>query len=678
MEKIKETMTRGWDLVQRGAWPEAEQVFHDVLQIQPNNADALYLLGVSVFQLGKTFEALDHLTKAARLKPEAGFIHYHLGLVNRALGRSQEAIAEYHEAIRLQPDMPEAHNNLGVTLQSLGKVEEALACFRQAARAKLDYAEAHNNLGAAYQLLGRFTEAGACYSQAIRLNPTYREAINNRDALVNFQRTSGAAAGPVSPESHFNMGMAFQNQELYGEAMACYEEALASRPDYAEAHNSLGAALHRLGKTDEALASFQQAIRCRPTYAEAHNNLGIALQVKDRLDDAIASYRQAVRIKPDFPEAHNNLGEALHVRGETEEAFAAFEQAVRFRPDFAEAHANLGFLAEEKGNRSEALARFEKALQSKPDYPEAHMAKAFQLLQDGKFEQGWSEYEWRMRCKKFPTPPVPGPKPAWDGSPLGGRTILLRAEQGLGDALQFIRFAPLVHERGGKVILECQPPLIPLFRTCPGIERVLDPNQSLPEFDTHAMLLSVPGLLLTKLSSIPARVPYLTANLALVEHWRQKVAEFAGFKIGIVWQGSMDHAKDRLRSAPLSKFAPLAKIAGVHLLSLQVGPGRDQLTRLAEPFHVIDLAPPSFADLAAAIKNLDLVISVDTAPAHLAGALAMPVWVALSFAGEWRWLLDREDSPWYPTMRLFRQIQPGDWDEVFERIAAEVARITRK
>ncbi|HMF17604.1 MAG TPA: tetratricopeptide repeat-containing glycosyltransferase family protein, partial [Gemmataceae bacterium] len=514
--------------------------------------------------------------------------------------------------------------------------------------------------------------------QAIRLRPGYTEAANNRDALVNFLRSSNWSIGPVPADAYFNLGMAFQSQELFGEAIVCYEEALTARPDFPEAHNSLGAALHKLGATDAALASFQQAIRCRPNYAEAHNNLGIALQVKDRLDEAIASYRQAVHLKPDFPEAHNNLGEALHVQLKTEEAFAAFEQAVRFRPDFAEAHANLGFLAEEKGNRSEALARFEKALQSKPDYPEAHMAKAFQLLQDGKFEQGWSEYEWRMRCKKFPTPPVPGPKPAWDGSRLGGRTILLRAEQGLGDALQFIRFAPLVHERGGKVILECQPPLIPLFRTCPGIERVLDPGESLPEFDTHAMLLSVPGLLLTKLSTIPARVPYLTADPALVKRWRQKVSDFAGFKIGIVWQGSMDHAKDRLRSAPLSKFAPLAKVAGVHLLSLQVGPGRDQLIRLTEAFPVADLAPPTFADLAAAIKNLDLVISVDTAPAHLAGALAMPVWVALSFSGEWRWLLDREDSPWYPTMRLFRQKQPGDWDEVFERIATEVARLTRK
>jgi tetratricopeptide (TPR) repeat protein len=678
VETITETMARGWEHVQRGAWPEAEQVFHEVLQAKPNHADALYLLGVSTFRLGKTFEALDHLTKAAQFKPEAGFIHYHLGLVKRALGRAQEAIAEYQEAIRLQPDMAEAHNNLGVTLQSLGKVEEALAAFRQAARCKPDYAEAHNNLGAVYQLLGRPAEAVPCYSHAIRLKPSYTEAINNRAALVHYLHSSSGAAGPETAEAHFHRGMAFQNQELYGEATLCYEETLVSMPDYAEAHNSLGAALHKLGKTDEALASFQQAVRCRPTYAEAHNNLGIALQVKDRVDDAIASYRQAVHCKPDLAEAYNNLGEALHVQGKSEEAFAAFEQAVRSRPDYAEAHANLGFLLEEQGKQSEALARFEKALQCKPEYPEAHMARAFQLLLQGNFDQGWSEYEWRMRCKKFPTPAVPGPKPAWDGYPLGGRTILLRAEQGLGDALQFVRYAPLVHERGGKVIVECQAPLIPLFRTVPGIDRVLDEGESLPDFDVHAMLMSVPGLLLTKLSTIPAKVPYLSADPALVEHWRKEISKFSGFKIGIVWQGRTEHLKDRLRSVPLSKFASVARVPGVQLLGLQVGAGQEQIAALTDPFPVADLAPPTISDLAAAIKNVDLVIAVDTAPAHLAGALAMPVWVALSYGGEWRWLLCREDSPWYPTMRLFRQKRPGDWDEVFARIASEVVRLTRK
>jgi hypothetical protein len=267
----------------------------------------------------------------------------------------------------------------------------------------------------------------------------------------------------------------------------------------------------------------------------------------------------------------------------------------------------------------------------------------------------------------------PSQAPLWDGSPLEGRTILVRVEQGLGDTLQFIRYLPLVQRRGGRVILVCQPALVGLLTGSRGlgIERLLAQGDPLPEYDLHVSLLSLPGLLGTTLENVPADVPYLEAEPQPVEAWRQRLGSYRGFKIGIVWQGNPDHRMDRFRSTRLAQFAPLARVPGVHLFSLQKGPGAEQLAALTDRFPVTDLGSglDDFRDTAAVLKNLDLVVSVDTSVAHLAGALGIPVWVALHFPAEWRWLTGREDSPWYPTMRLFRQTSPGQWEDVFRRIA---------
>jgi hypothetical protein len=287
-------------------------------------------------------------------------------------------------------------------------------------------------------------------------------------------------------------------------------------------------------------------------------------------------------------------------------------------------------------------------------------------------EQGWTDYEWRFKCKRFGSLP-PFHAPLWDGSPLEGRTILIHAEGGLGDTLQFIRYAPLVHRRGGRVILVCQPPLVRLLSLSRGlgVERLLAQGDPLPEYDVHASLLSLPGLLGTTLESVPTDVPYLDAEPQLVESWRRRLGSYPGFKVGIAWQGNPKHCGDRFRSSPLVQFAPVARVPGVHLLSLQKGAGREQLPALQGRFPVTDLGSHlgDFLDTAAVMKSLDLVISVDTAIAHMAGALGIPVWVALPFAPDWRWLLDREDSPWYPTMRLLRQTRPSWWEDVFHRIA---------
>jgi Flp pilus assembly protein TadD len=578
-----------------------------------------------------------------------------LASVHLVHGQFDEAIAHFQQALRLRPDLLELYNDLGIAFAQQGKPEQAVASFEQALQLKPDYPEAHNNLGIVLAQQGQWTDAITHYRAALRLRPGYAEA-------------------------HNNLGIVLARQGRLGEAVAHYGEALRLWPDYAEAHNNLGLALADSGDCKAAVASYRQALRLRPNYGEAHYNLGLVLAKMARLDEAIASYRQALQFKPDYAEAYNNLGVALGNQDRLEESVASFRQALRLKPDYAEACYNAGTVLTSAGSLrlrerklQEAIAYYQQALLIKPDYAVAHKDLAMAWLRLGNFEQGWPEYEWRWKCPDVHCPTLAQPR--WDGGPLAGRTILLQAEQGLGDTLQFARYAPLVEQHGGKVLLTCQPALFRLLATCPGVDRLLTTGSPLPDFDVQAPLLSLPGIFRTDLATIPAQVPYLSADPELEHRWRRELELWPGFKIGIAWQGNPAHAQDRQRSLPLAHFEPLARLPGTQLFSLQVGPGAEQLQQIG--FPVIDLGsrfnPASFDDAAAAMMALDLVITVDSAIAHLAGALGLPVWVLLAYLPDWRWLLDREESPWYPTMRLFRQDEPGDWNGVVGRVVTVLA-----
>ncbi len=377
-------------------------------------------------------------------------------------------------------------------------------------------------------------------------------------------------------------------------------------------------------------------------------------------------------LRPGYTEAHYNLAGALQDQGKLEDAAASCRRALELKPNYAEAHHQLGNISLAQAKPQEAVASCSRAVELKPDSAEAHVTRAFAWLLTGDLEHGWPEYEWRWRLKVLPSRRILQPR--WDGQELAGKTILLDAEQGLGDTIQFIRYAALLAEKGVTVIVECPKPLVPLLRDCPGIDQVFAYGDDLPAFDVHVPLMSVPGILGTTLATIPANVPYLCARLALVEQWPDRLNQLRGFKIGINWQGSAKQRDDRFRSIPLRDFGPLAALPGVHLISLQHGFGTEQLTQVRDLFVVTDLgrdlhreATP-FLDVSAVMKSLDLVITADTALAHLAGALGVPVWVALRFSSDWRWLLDRSDSPWYPTLRLFRQRTFGDWAGVFSEM----------
>jgi len=569
---------------------------------------------------------------------------FDLAVQHHQAGRLQEAERIYRQVIVHQPRHVDALHNLGVIAYQIGRKDDAVDLIRQALKLNPSLPNAHKNLGIALKDTGQLDEAIAAYRQ-------------------------GAALNPDTPDAHFDLGNILMERGQNDEAVGAYRRAIVLRPDYADAHNNLGNALKGKGQIDSAILAYRQAVVFNRSDPDIHSNLGNALAEKGNLEEAIAAWRQAIALAPDRPEALFNFGNMMKDRGQLDEAIAAYRQAIALRPDYADAHNNLGTVLKDKGDLIEAIACYQKVLAINPGLPEAHGNLAQTLLVRGEFERGWEEFEWRWKCKDRPSPPRNFAQPEWDGSPLEGRTLLLHTEQGFGDNLQFIRYLPLVAQRGGEIIVECYAELQRFFQQLNGRCRIVARGQALPNFDVHLPLLSLPRLFATNLTNIPKTIPYLHADAEETGRWQQRLAGYSAFtKIGLAWAGSPTHQNDRNRSILFAKLAPLIRMPGARFFSLQKG---NQAAR-----ELIDWSAElkDFADTAALIANLDLVIAVDTAVVHLAGAMGKPVWTLLPFAADWRWLLEREDSPWYPSMRLFRQPALGDWDSVIKRVADELCR----
>jgi tetratricopeptide (TPR) repeat protein len=451
------------------------------------------------------------------------------------------------------------------------------------------------------------------------------------------------------------------------EGIVLYRQALALRPGHLAARENLYLALWKRGKQliDEAIVGYNQILNLQPDSLQTYENLGAILQEQGKLDEAIAYQQQALTVQPNNARALNSLGAALHQRGKVNSAVRYLQQAVALQPDFAEAHLNLGISLQEQGAFEEAAICFDRALELNPNHAGANYSRALLWLIEGDYQRGFAHYEWRFQTEEFP--PCPFKQPLWDGSHLNGKTLLLHAEQGLGDTIQFIRYAAIAKQRGARLILTCHQPLIRLLSTIPGIEQITPLGQPLPEFHTYAPLLSLPHILGTTLETLPNQVPYLfpPAPPLPLPPCPQP------FKVGIVWSGGHLYKRNQGRSCPLNYFQPLLQLSGIGFYSLQKGFAQNDLLDLGWQNQVQDLSSQlnDMADTAGAIAQLDLVITVDTSVAHLAGALGKPVWVLLSAIPDWRWMMERQDSPWYPTMRLFRQSQPGDWQEVMQRVA---------
>jgi hypothetical protein len=384
-----------------------------------------------------------------------------------------------------------------------------------------------------------------------------------------------------------------------------------------------------------------------------------------------------VKLKTRDAVAFHDLGSALGDAGQIDESIAAYRQAIQIDPNYAEAHRNLGVTLLRAGQIAESTAATLDALRLKPEDAEAHWSYSINLLAQGDFVRGWPEYEWRWRRKTFTSPARNFSQPQWEGGNLKGRTILLHAEQGLGDTIQFVRYVPMVAERGGRVILNCQPGLERLFSQMPSIQQIVTTGE-MPPFDVHCPLMSLPLAFKTNLTSIPASIPYLKTDPVLAKAWKDRLEpESTGYRIGLVWAGSAIHRRDRDRSIPLAQFATLAEVTNAVFFSLQKGPGSKDIPSSGLAIRDFTSEFSDFTDTAAFLDCLDLVITVDTAVAHLAGAMGKAAWVLLPFSPDWRWLLAREDSPWYPTMRLFRQRSLGDWSApIGQLVEALRARIS--
>jgi tetratricopeptide (TPR) repeat protein len=476
------------------------------------------------------------------------------------------------------------------------------------------------------------------------------------------------AASPAHADSLHMLGVIATQCGQPDAALSCFNQAIALKPSVAMFHVNRAAALLALRQLDTALAACQQALRLKRNCAEAYQVMGHVLSDLGRPEEAVAAHRDALRHKMDLPDGHNNLGLALRQAGCLEEALAALRQAVKHAPADPVAQGNLASVLKELARLDEAEACYRAALGERPDDPVLHVNLGFVLLLAGRFEAGWQEYEWRFRAGAAHIPPCAQPR--WNGDDLAGRRLLIRAEQGMGDTIQFCRFVPIAAQRG-EVALEVQPGLRHLISGVLDERQIVTVGQPLPPFDVWCPLLSLPHLL----GMEALQPPYLAADADRVAAWRARIGTH-GRRIGIAWQGNPTSAAERGRSVPVREFLPLAQVPGVRLLSLQKHDGLDQLTSLPEELRIetlgddFDAGSEAFLDAAAVMQCVDLVVTSDTSVAHLCGALGRPVWVALQHVPDWRWQLDGETCAWYPTMRLFRQPKRGDWASVFARIAA--------
>ncbi|MFO0902617.1 MAG: tetratricopeptide repeat protein [Pirellulales bacterium] len=634
----------------------AEQSFQRASKIAPHVAQYHHHWASAAQRLGKFELAETHFQRATELSPQQVESRVRWAELLMRRGALAEAEREFRRATVDQPAGPHGWVGLGLVLHRQNRPHEALAAYEQARKLAPDQPELYLNLGTSHRSLGDLDAAVRCYQKAIELRPTYAKARGN-------------------------LGMIYAARKQWIEALGEFSLAVQHDPRYAEGHDERAKVLASLGRSDEAIASYEAALQVDPGFVNSQVNYGSYLEELGRHDDALKLLEKARADRPDLPEAHNNLGNVYKSLGRLDEAHASYQRAIELRPSYAKARYNLGSVLLEWGRWEEAFTAYDEAARLAVDYAEPRFERGVVRLLQGDFERGWEDYESRWEMRNGQKNRRRYRQPVWNGEPLAGRTLLIYTEQGFGDTFQCIRFASLAKERGGRVVVECQPKLIPLLRSCAGIDQLIPRGEPLPEFDCHVALMSLPRALGVRPDFVPGAPPYLAADPELVESWRQRLADIPGFRIGIAWQGSVTYLRDRTRSLPLTAFRPLAETPGVTLVSLQFGKGAEQVQDPQLGFRVatlpddVDSTAGAFMDTSAIVKNLDLVIAVDTSINHLCGALGAPAWVLLHYSPDWRWMLEREDSPWYPSVRLFRQRRYNDWDELLQRTAGELANL---
>ncbi len=609
---IEESITAAISYHRSGALTEALRLYQGILEVQSDHALVLQLLGWLHYQEKRYDEAISCYRRFLLNNTGNAEIFNNLGNIYFDLKEMGEAIACYQKALQFDGENAEIYNNLGIAFKEEGLFEQSELCYRRAIGLMPDYAEAHFNLGNVLRDKGELEEAVACYRIALKIKPSINKACCNPEAIYQEQ----------------------------GNINDIVDEDIDREREYF----LLGTAYRQRKNYKNAVENFRKAIAVNPRSAESYNELGLTLQDSGDIKEAIDCFRQLADIAPYSPESFNNLGNALQYAGDIPGAVENFNKALLLKPEAAEIHFNLS--------------------QS--------------LLLSGNFADGWREYEWRKKLGEVSSAHKRRNR-EWGGEEINGKTILLYAEQGLGDAIQFMRYSSLVADSGARVVLECPQVLVSTGSKVKGHDLVIAPGREFAEYDVYCSLLSLPYLFGTEMKSIPDDIPYIHADAELIDEWHKRICGHGDrLKVGIVWAGKPAHARDHMRSFSVEMYKSLFDMKNIKFYSLQKGGASQEIKGNKWKNVVEDYSEKlhDFSDTAALIENLDLVISVDTAVAHLAGAMGKPVWTLLPYAADWRWLLGREDSPWYPTMRLFRQPALGDWESVIARVAESLAEYT--
>lgn len=685
-------MREGYEAHVAGRLDAAESCYRKILFRQPDQAEALYLLGEIQAAKGNHDQAIDLMRKATSHSPKTAAFHAGLAGLLRQGADTAGAEAAYREAIHIEPNNAEYINDLGTLLQEQNRLPEALECYRDALKIDPSLAQALYNTATIYRYQGRAEEAAQLIEQALRQNPEYSRgfielaelygALNKPEqALEAYTRAFNGHEQVDLPvdaqaQSRSNYGDLLQAHRRHADAIAQYHYALQLQPDAFAVWVNMGNAQKAEKRYQGALESYLKAVELAPKCAEAFSNIGSLLKEHGNCAQAIEAYRTIAKLTATVSWPQVDEGSRFC---ELAIALALTRHAIELVPDSAGFLLNEGVLLEELGQFSEAMDRYERALELDPQSPEAHFNEGISLLRLGRLRDGWPHYEYRLRLGRNVNEARLKEAPFWHGQPLDNEVLLVHAEQGLGDTLQFIRYFGDVTERCPNVIFECQPAVTSLVETIPGITNVIASGQPLPKFDYQVPLLSLPRIFDTTLENIPARIPYILPDATRAARWRTQTSQYTELKVGIVWAGGAVHLGNRFRSCSLAVFAPLGSCRNVRFFSLQKGEPEKEAATPPPGFNLVNCSPQirDFRDTATLIDNLDLVITVDTSVAHLAGAMGKPTWVLIPVCPDWRWMLYREDSPWYPSMRLFRQEQPGDWQVPIEKMRDALAQFSQ-
>ncbi|MFQ5660587.1 MAG: tetratricopeptide repeat protein [Gammaproteobacteria bacterium] len=662
---------------------EAEIQYRRLQDEQPDNFEVVHWRGVLNAQLERYDLAHELLLKAVTIREDHAGAHSNLGNVLAQLGALQEAGEHYRHALALAPDAADCLSNLANLLLEQGNNGEAEALLLRAIEIDPQQADACSNLGNVLRRNERLLEAEQAYRRALAINPRHLNALLNCATLLQeLDRPAEAEpllrqallVDPGRADGYTCLAQILAEQGKQAEAETVLHDAAQLTGNHVEAYFALSNVHWEAGQPQRAEQCLRQLLQLQPDHADAHCNLGAVLRELGNDREAERHLREAIAINPEHADAYCNLGNLCMDRDDYGRAIKELKQAIGIDPGHVNSYSNLGVAYWETGDLYRAEKYFYEAIALDPDHVDAHSNLGMVLLTQGEFRQGWQEYEWRFRRKENKKDLRHYQQPLWRGQPLRGKTLFVYPEQGLGDIIQFSRYLLLLNEAGAGLVFEAPPRLHWLCARLNNAMWLSLPGEAPGDFDFHVPLLSIPAVVGTEIDTIPVLTPYLQAMPEKVEEWRRRLDHVSGLKVGLVWQGNSAHKRDRKRSFPLTVYTPLFDISGIQFVSLQKGEGEEQIkqsgfeNRVLVFDGIMDNGDDAFIDTTAIIANLDLIITCDTAIAHLAGAMDKPVWLLLPNIPDFRWMLGREQSPWYPSMRLFRQVKAGDWAPVIEEV----------